>query len=179
MSVTNVTVNPNELEDYTPEAIAHTLFSSDPKPPCSCQIISQEEATDLTYIFEILMTIFIEGLEILAGDLSKANLDNLTEEHVSALNPWFESLGFNINVNTHPRHLHEAYKGYYCKIMIKDKQQEALFNFKNIDKNYHFFINGDYLEENKLKGNIEDLHAIFIVNDTVFRLNYDFYQIAQ
>ena len=132
----SVDLNVNELIDYTPEGIANALFTQEPKPENSCQIIADQELASLTYIFEILTIILMEGLETLAGNLSSANLQNLSHEHISALNPWFWSLGFNINADIYDKNSVDAscYNKYYCKIIIRDKLQEILFEIKNINK---------------------------------------------
>lgn len=165
----------NQLDDFTPESVAQTIFTKDPLPACSCQIISEQNMDDVTYIFEILIIILMEGLEILSGDLTKANLNELTEEHIKILNPWFNSLGFNIKVACYDISEKELYNKQYCKIIIKDKLQEMFFEMKNITKNYHFTLNGDYLEQNKKKTNLKDLHTIFIINNKVFRTYFEFY----
>ena len=173
----NVDLNIDELEDYTPEGIAHTLFTHEPKPENSCQIIAEEELADLTYIFEILTIILMEGLETLSGDLSTANLVHLSHEHFDSLNPWFWSLGFNINIQVYNKETDDVnlYNKHYSKIIIKDKLQEMLFEIKNITKNYHFFLNGDNLEENKHKTDLKDLHAILINDNVVFKISFDFH----
>ena len=166
------------LEDFTPEAIAEALFNQEPKDALTCRIVTESEGMDATYIFELLITILLEGMEIIIGDLSKADLSNLTDMHISGLNPWFHSLGFFITVDTFDKNEEddeEEYDEYYCKVMIKSKLNEVIFEHKNIDKNYHFLINGQYLKENKSKTNVKDLYGIFINNDTVFKINFQFY----
>lgn len=178
----NIDLNIDELVDYTPEEIAHALFTHEPKPENSCQIIAEQELANMTYIFEILMIILMEGLEILTGNLSTANLVNLSCDHVMALNPWFLSLGFNINVNIYNKGTDaiNLYNKHYCKIIIKDKLQKILFGplleveIKNINKNYHFFINGDDFEENKHKNELKNLHAILINDNVIFKISFDF-----
>lgn len=171
----NIEIDPEELENFTPENIAKFLFTKEPKLPCSCQIIAEQNLSDLPYIFEILLIIFLEGLEILTGDLSQTNLENFTEEHITILNPWFQSLGFNIKVKSTDFKNKELFKGYYCKTIIKDKLQKIYFELKQINKNYHFFLNGDYLEENKKKKNLNELFTVFISGKEIFKISFDFY----
>jgi hypothetical protein len=171
----NVDVDIDNLEGQTPEEIAEALFTHEPKEENSCQLISEKEIVDLPYIFEILTIILLEGLEILAGDLSTVNLNNLTCDHISSLNPWFWSLGFNINVAVYDNSAVEMIKKRYCKILIRDKLQEVFFDMKNIKKNYHFLLNGDELEQNKHKSNLKDLYSVFITGDKYFKISFDFH----
>lgn len=169
------TIDSKDIEEYTPEGIAHNIFTKEPQSPCSCQLVSEESGMDTTYLFEILLIILMEGLELFTGDLSKANLDGLTLDHITSLNPWFKSLGFNIKVSVYDIGDTVSYNKQYCKIMVKDKLQEMFFKMKNIDKNYHFLLNGDNLEENKQKSNVKDLHSICIFKDQVFKIGFEFY----
>ena len=126
-------------------------------------------------IFEILVIILMEGLETLSGDLSKADLTNLSIDHLIMLTPWFKSLGFSMKVDTFPSQEKDSFSGYYCKILVRDKINEVIFSMRDIVKNYHFFLNGDCLEENKQKKKLNELHSIFINGDTVYKISFDFY----
>ncbi|QKF93964.1 hypothetical protein QKU48_gp0506 [Fadolivirus algeromassiliense] len=171
----STTINAEDVEEFTPEGIAYNIFTSEPKQPCSCQLVSDETTVDITYLFEILLIILMEGLELFTGDLSKANLNELTTNHISSLNPWFRSLGFNIKVTEYTTTDTDLFNKQYCKIVVKDKLQEMFFKMKGIEKNYHFLLNGDNLEENKQKTNLKDLHTICIIKDKVFKISFEFY----
>lgn len=168
-------VDISSLKDYTPEEIGKELFTKEPKPPCSCQMISEAQCIDTTFLFEILLIILMEGLESLTGDFSKADLHLMTKEHLTMLNPWFQSLGFDMFVDVYSKNDIEFYEGYYCKIIIRDKLYDIVFQTKHIEKNYHFFLNGDYLEENRKKNNLNDLHAVFINNDQIYKIEFKFH----
>lgn len=170
-------VDLDELEDYSPENIAAALFNQEPKDPLTCRLVAESDIVDSVWLFELLITIFMEGMEIIIGDLSIADLKNLSMQHIIALNPWFHSLGFNISVDIWNKGEDlEEYKDYYCKIIVKDKINEIIFEHKNVDKNYHFLLNGPCLKANKEKTNVKDLYAILINNDnTVFKINFQFY----
>lgn len=168
-------IDPEDLESFTPEGIAHNIFTKEPKNPCSCQLVAEQDSMDITYLFEILSIILMEGLEIFTGDLSKSNLNALSISHIDSLNPWFRSIGFDILVSEHNVSNNTEYNKHYCKIMIRDKLQEIFFEMKNIDKNYHFVLNGDSLDENKHKTNLKDLHLICIIGDKVFKISFKFH----
>lgn len=169
-------VNPDELEEFSPERLAHTIFSTDPKPACSNQIIALQEGADLTYIFQILVTVFMEGFEMFTDGFENMDLSNFTTDHISSFDPWFRSLGFKIQTETVEMANKESYEDYYCKIVIKTPLYETLFIMKGIeDKKYHFLLNGKYMEQNKKKDKIKDLRAVFIndANDTVYIISFD------
>lgn len=165
----------NELEDFSPERVAHVIFSTDPKPPCSNQMLAFQDGADIIYLFEILITIFMEGFDMFTNGFIDLDMNKFSTEHIYALDPWFKSLGFKINVDTCCKNDKELYQDYYCKIIIKLKLYETLFIMKNINKMYHFFINGTYLEQNKQKNKLSELKAIFINDDTdtVYIINFD------
>jgi len=166
----------DNLADFSPEMIAHEIFTKDPKDPCSHQILAYQDGADLTYIYEILITILVEGLNILTGGLREADLSDFTKSHITALNPWFQSLGFNINVEAYDETDKENYKEYYCRTLINNKLHETLFLMKNMpNKTYHFFLNGSFLDQNKSKTELKDIYGIFAANGFVYRISFEFY----
>lgn len=167
-------INQDNLEELSPENIASLLFTKEPKDPCSIQIISEQQYNDVTFIFEILLIIMMEGLEILTGDLSKAQLNDLSQDHILSLNPWFESLGFTLKVNILTKDEKDKYSKYYCRIIIRDKLQEIFFEIKNLKKNYHFYLNGDHLVENRNQKNLNNLYCVFINSNLTFKIWFDF-----
>jgi hypothetical protein len=172
----DIEVNLNELKDYSPEGISQTIFHNEPNAPFSYQIIAEQDQANLTYIFEILIIILLEGLEILTGDLSQANLSNFNKDHLTILNPWFRSLGFDINVNTYDEKDKESYNKYYCRVLFNDKLNKMLFKIQNIDKNYHFLVNGNTLEENENKINLNELYGILSLNGITYCISFNFLQ---
>ncbi len=167
-------VDVNELEEFSPEKVAHTIFSTDPKAPCSNQMLAYEEGADVTFIFEILITILMEGFDKFTNGFDDLDMKKFSSEHIYALDPWIKSLGFKINIETCDKVNKDKYQTYYCKIIIRTKLHETLFIMKNIHKKYHFFLNGPYIEENKKKDKLTDLKAVFINDDTdvVYIINF-------
>ena len=176
MSENNVDVDIDTMDDYSPEMIAHTIFIKDACSPCSHQILAYQEGTDMTYIYEILITILLEGLDIFTGGLKDTNLTDFDKTHITVLNPWFKSLGFNMNVHTLDISDKDSYKDYYCRTVINDKLNESLFIMKSMEhKSYHFFLNGQSLQQNKDKFYLKDIFGIFNNGDTTYRISFDFY----
>ena len=163
----------NELEGMSPKQIAEQIFNASVKEPCSHQLLAYEEGGDTTFIFEILITILMEGINIFSGGLDSADLNNFSVEHITVLNPYFESFGFKINTTMHYIRDSSEYEEYYCKVVLR-KLNKGFFIMKGIDEPYHFFINGTFLEKNRKKKRIDELYAVFINKDTVYRIAFDF-----
>lgn len=169
-------INLDLLEDLSPEKIAEIIFNQQPTPPNSRQlIIYQEKEVDLIYLFEILITILMEGFEIFTNGFQSIDLRKFTIEHILSLNPWFHSIGFSISSNEYDKNDKNLYKDYYCKIIIRTQLYNSFFIMKNINKKYHFLINGPYLEINKKKKKLKELYAIFLndVLNKVFIIYFD------
>jgi hypothetical protein len=165
----------DELEDFSPESIAHTIFGSDPKPPCSNQMIATQDTVDCVYLMEILITILMEGFQMFTNGFEEIDLKKFSVEYINALDPWMRSLGFRVITSVCNKKEKASYEDYYCKIIIRTKLQENLFIMKNISKKYHFFINGQFLEANKKKDKLSDLSAVFINDETddAFVIRFD------
>lgn len=163
----------NQMAGHTPEQIAEALFTHEPKEPWSCQMLANPGEASVTHLFEILLIILVKGIEVLSGDLNKADLSNLTSEHITNLNPWIKSLGFTVKVESLDKEDTELYEEYYCRILIKDKVNAFLFEQRGFPNNYHFLLNGTYLEENENKKNLAELFAVFNSNKDVFKISFD------
>lgn len=168
------------ISNQSPTEIAQYIFSRDASPTNSRRLdISEnpEEDLDMSYVLEILISILLEGLEIFTKGLKTVDLTNFTSENISALSPWFRSLGFKLNVQNYITDIENeyAYNEYYCKVVLNRGHDAPLFTINNVDnKSYHFLLNGDCLTENRAKVNLKDLYAIFINNDNVFVISFDF-----
>lgn len=161
----------DEFVGISPEELAQIIFNAEPKPIQSIGLLTEQSNSNLQDLFEMLITILLEGLETVAGNLSTADLSKLTTEHLESLNPWIQSLGFNLHVAQYNFQTDlEHYKDYYCKILVRDKLYANYFNFKNIEKNYHFQLNGVVLEKVGELSNIEEFHTALILDNTVFKI---------
>jgi hypothetical protein len=160
-----------------PVEIARTIFSKPPEKKLCYQIIPNDENLDIYSAYEILITILMEGMNIFTDGLNTISSYDVENDHILAFDPWFYSLGINIKCETVDKKNTEQYDDYYCKIIIKDSLWKLFFEEKNIKKNYHFFLSSKFVQ-NKLKyDNIKDLYSIFISNDKVYKIRFDFIQI--
>jgi hypothetical protein len=167
------TLDVDEMDDFSPEAIAEYLFTQNPQPPNSCKIITTQRDVDITFIFEILMTIFWEGIDILVDGLDTIKLEDITKEVIVGLNPWINSIGFNMYVKIVDYSDQKSYEEYYCKILTKH-MHSTWFSVKGIETNYTFNLNGNFLEVNRQKTNLSELFAILKIGSNALLLSFDY-----
>ena len=163
------------LQGLTPEEIAEKLFTQGAKNPNTCQFCCDENEMDIITIFEILITILLEGLNILSGGLDKFDYTQFSEHNILSLNPWFHSIGFKIRAYVYSSKDKDYDNNYYCRVMTKSLATKNIFFIKNIQKNYHFFINGSAYKENQNKQNIKDITCIFVnpYNNNTYEISFD------
>jgi len=164
----------NEHVD-TPENIAKIIFSNEPCKPLTHQIITCDDVNDYFSVFEILLTILLEGLENLTGGLDTIDLMQFSTNHLTHLNPWFHSFGFNINVNKENIDELHNNNNYYCKILIKTLGTRPIFINRNIQKNFHFLINPLYNNSNI--NQLSDIFGLFINNNDIYKISFDFFKL--
>jgi plasmid maintenance system killer protein len=171
--------NITELYDCSPEKIAKIIFAEEPKDPLTRRLKLDDNKYNVIYIFEILITILMEGFQIITNNFESVDFNEFTKNSITYFEPWFNSLGFKLCAFEYDKDIDaDFYDKYYCKAIIKNKLTETLFIIKNITKSYHFFINGDNLLENKKHKDLDKLYAIFINNDKVYKIYFDFMKLA-
>lgn len=158
----------------TPKTIAHQLFNQAPCDPLSKGLELNSPDTSPQYAFEVLITILLEGLSILSNEFTQ--IDKIQLAHIQSAIPYFLSMGLVLNVEEYHVDEVELYNKQYCRILLNRGVDEGYFLMKNIDELYHFLINGTHYDENESKTNVNELHAIFIENDTVFKISFDVYK---
>lgn len=171
------TYNEN-IEELTPEQIAERLFTQEPKNKVSYMpYMTDEESDPLEYIFEILITICLEGLEIRnGGNLSQVNLDLVSAQVIESLNPWFRSMKIKIKCDEfeYNEENKSKYGNNYCNIYIRDRLYEEWFKIRKINGNYRFTLNGNYLPQD----NLRDIYAKYIYKNKIFIISFDIDQNA-
>lgn len=158
----------------SPKNIAHQLFTKLPGDPLSKGLELNSSDTSPQYAFEILITILLEGLSILSNDFT--TIDKIQLTHIDSASPYFTSMGIVLNVEEYHISEIELYNKQYCRILLNKGVDEGYFLMKNIDEPYHFLLNGTYYDENESKTAINELHAIYIDGDTVFKIKFDLYK---
>jgi len=161
----------------TPESMAKELFSKDPGDPCTnCILPMTEKYTEdnMTFIFEILITIYAEGfmniLDMRKNNNIKDVYENCSMNDLLFLDPWFKSMGFTIQVTEINKKNYNKIRGKsYCRIALAfDSQDMSLFLFKKISKRYHFLLNKDYEPTDKL----ENIYAILNKSGKSYKISF-------
>lgn len=171
--------NFDKLEDMTPETIAELLFSKIPDDPATNQLLIDIPKNDEnigTYIYEILLTILMEGIMKFNNNLENTNLDDVQLIHIEALNPWFKSLKFELKVEELNKieDSIEHYKYYYSKIILKKMPEyEMLFEINHIDKNYTFFLNPLYIKESYPFINLNEIYSVIFLGNKIFKIKFN------
>lgn len=168
------------LPDDTPETFASKLFSEEAADPNSCRVYidiredhndnnNNDESTkgNIIDIFQFLLTCLLEGVQIIYGDLQNIDTAYVTSDAILLLNPWFNSIGFTINVTSIRDH------NAYCKVILNNDIHAQWFNIRGIDKGYTFVISGDNLELNKNKVTLDDLTAQFKTPSEILYISFN------
>lgn len=163
-----------DLPEMSPKMVAAKLFTNSPQDPGSCMILSYE--MDAGIQFEILITILVEGFKILTNtDYKDIDLNEMTENHIEALEPWFNSLGYFIHCCEYKKkdkELKDLWENYYCKIIFNNADYGYLFELKKFDEDYHFLLGGNWKKDIKEVEDIKELHTIIENDDKVFDIYF-------
>jgi hypothetical protein len=119
----------------------------------------------------------------------KINFKTIDQDTLNYPEDWINSLGFRLNISEEryidykefsndPNFKDEYYMGnQYCKIIFKYNPRDTMyFDYKNINKPYHFLINNDF-KKDKLK-NINDAYALIFQNTLKNENEYKVYKIS-
>lgn len=93
------------IEETEEDGFIQYLFGSDPKDKGSivleCPDIPPHKSVHL-HMFEQLLMIFVSGLRYLWGNSDgKVEITNLTEEHISLMKRYFQSMDYDVNVDSY------------------------------------------------------------------------------
>src|SRR3989344_580070 len=87
-----------EYMEHTPEKIALKIMSGEGVNMNCKDIINLSCDGRMSDYFEILVTIMMECMQILYGDLKNIDVNNLEDGHFLVLNRWFSKINVEINV---------------------------------------------------------------------------------
>lgn len=165
----------DNFEKY-PYEIANLIFNDQPAEPKKFQLYCEMEDGDRTTkidIFEIFMTIMMEGLFI-KNNVTCETLKMFNEETILSLQPYLNSLGYQVDVDVINKDDVELYSKFYCRIIMKcDPSWETYFDMhKELMKNYGFIFGAN---SPKIKGencNLDNLFAIFSHKNLVYKISF-------
>lgn len=166
MSYRNNNIDYNQ-EETSVENIAKIIFSKSPQNRGRYKLFPPEADNEI--IFEILLTLFMEGILILNNNLEGLDLNNMDQNilygKLLELSDWFISLDYYLYVTKIDRD--EYTNDQYCKILLKN-MDEIYFRMKNIDKEYTFILNAN----RSLHDNLKDYNALFMLNNFAYRISF-------
>jgi len=166
------------MEEYlTPEKIADKIFSTTPTTIYGLNInqhinalINDNKELNLVDLFEIIITIYMEGLckfyNNLNIDMSLINYDYMIKPY-----QWIKRLGYQLLIDDENEELENP---HYCKIILRnDPINTGFFLTRNTNKNYYFLINGSFEEKADLTNiHLEDIYAIFKTNIKIYKIHF-------
>ena len=85
------------MEEKSLESIIDTIFTQPPKSPCTYNIALAEQVITQTTIFQLLMSILINGARKLYGENITPN--DISHEQFEQLKKYIESIGYQIKYN--------------------------------------------------------------------------------
>ncbi|AYV75761.1 MAG: hypothetical protein Terrestrivirus3_30 [Terrestrivirus sp.] len=192
-------INP-ELGEMSPEELAKMIFAQKPSDPCSKQILpsspenGQMDNDMVTFCFEILLTVYLEGLMYILEMIKNNTYDmettdkkdyemdyevykTVTHDDLRFPDPWFKSFGYSINVeevDISSKNLQREYNNKikpnsYCRTMLSfDPNDRLQFVLKGIQNKYHFILNGTYKQTNK----IESVYTLLSKDNKIYKISF-------
>jgi len=187
----------DNAQSSTPEELARQLFNNEPGEPCSKGILPVSKSYDTdaaSLVFEILITIYLEGLmNIMAiqksmyenelGEEYKNKKDydkdyeiykNVTINDLKFPEPWFNSFGYRIFIEEYDKKNRGKYNQKikpfsYCRIILSfDPKDRLQFIFKKIENRYHFILNANYKPTNELT----KIYAVLSKGDKFYKISF-------
>lgn len=180
----------SNAEEGSPEQLAAQIFSSSPKDPCSICILPYSNTIDndaLTFNFEILLTIYLEGfmniLDVIkykhlqdnpkdserkSYELENDIYNRVTLEDLKFPEPWFRSFGYTIQI--------DEFRGIdrsYCRILLSfDPKDRINFLMKDLKQRYHFVLNKKY----RKVSDMENIYTVLVKDKKYFRISFRIYK---
>lgn len=178
----------SSIKSYTPEDLSWKLLTDNELTSATAEILTadSEGGNQNTYLFEILLTMYIEMLinnaklfhlinksesgSIITLDDFRLNFDGLTIDQLT--DPFREKL-LKIKYFLRIETVTNLDKFCYCKILFRDLPSNDVFfqGHANITKKYHFILCSTFKQTPYMK--LEDIYAIAYINGTNYRVNFE------
>lgn len=134
-----------DIQDIDSNNFIEFIFSNEPKSIKSIDL--KFENTNLKNLFEDLLDIFTKGMKLKYGKNDKVDLSSLTKHNIEHFNKYFNSFGFELNINIEPFDIINGNKYEYMK-----------YDKININSNTK----------------LNELKLPFLSNDIVYIISFDF-----
>jgi hypothetical protein len=165
-----------EPEKKLPVDIAEIIFTNPPSDKKNYQLYCESDIGDTINsidLFEIFLTITMEGI-FLKNTVDSNSIKLFNDTTITTLQPWLESLGFQVNVTSYDRLDTEPYDKYYCKIILRcDPAWSQYFELHDdITCDYHFIFGGNSPYIRGKTCTLDNLFAIFTNGCNVYKINF-------
>jgi hypothetical protein len=159
-----------------PSDISNIVFSQPPSPPKSYQLYYPDNDSNIIDIFEIFLTIMIEGINVrCGGTITKEIFDTFDENIIMSLQPWLNSLGYRVNVSVIPRENVPEYETFYCQIALNvDPVWKLYFEMRNFSKNYQFIFGDKSPYHLDQLCSLQNLYTILIRKNITYKISFDY-----
>lgn len=139
-----------EYKDGSHKDFIEYLYGSEPRSPNTITVISPSDDPRKNpglHIFEQLLMIFVDGLKYFYGINGKVELNEISSTHVSKIQEYFASFGYQAIVETF------------------DTIHEYQFRFPNYFKDQHKITSSSVLKD--------FFYEIYGENNKVFRISFE------
>ena len=121
------------IDEENPDDFIKYMFDTEPKPKDSIQLecsdIPSDKNTHL-HIFEQLLMIYVSGLKHLwQNEEGKVDLTDLTEDNISLMIRYFESINYVVNIQVFNLHTYQFKFPDYFKNQEKITDKTLLTDF--------------------------------------------------
>lgn len=160
------------IEEADIPTIAKIVFDKPPTIHNQFKIIPENQ--DNEYVFEVLLTFFMEGVLVRFNNLEGVDIFNLDSNilfnKLDDMGQWFRAVGVNLFIekidNTEINRF--EYQDKYCKILIANGPDASYFTFRKIDKPYTFLKNSEEYNRQKL----HDYFAMLYIDKFAYRISF-------
>ena len=183
-------------KDYTPESLAWKLLLDDVDTAMAAQLLGinpddSHDTDNITYLFEILITIFMEMIFDIAllGDMAINQTEhkfnpNITEFDLNIYLPTLTTKFKHISIllcteiydvdNDNKVYMQEILDNRYCRIILRHNKDDIQYFIKkelSNDLNYHLILNT--YTSNNYYANLKDIYAIILLNNKLHKISFE------
>lgn len=180
----------SKASEYSPEIIAWQLLFGDidkNDENIFAVIPPDNEDCDVTFLYEILITIFMEMIFNLAKTM-EGNFDDYVPDYdnfdfdlfCDTINDKFSMLKYLPSIkkndlsdySENKDELKKIYDDRYCRVVLRYNDSDDHFENNNVDDEvyYHMKLNG---LNNKEYKSISDVYSIVFLNEKIYRISFN------
>jgi hypothetical protein len=186
--------NEQNEQFYTPHLLAWKLLTDDVEGDLTNALtafnIDGQDDDPATFMFEILLTIFMEmffTMALLMHDTENEKKGITTEfnpdmkqihinDYIPILEKKFNRVSYIMNITTYNKktenvsNLKSIFNNRYCRVVFRNSEDKKIFVERNIqnDVHYHMISNELYKKQKELR----NIYAIFQISDMMYKISF-------